>query len=84
MIPLIHRIVAPSFRQVASNIKALLARGWVVCNSILIDNPDVQRNMARVQYAEGRVAAVAVLEASTASVAAGPEAPMTLALVKHW
>ena len=82
--PLIHRMVAPSFRQVASNIKALSAKGWVECNSILIDNPYVQRDAARTQYAQGRAATAAALEAPTASAAVVPEAPMTLALVKHW
>jgi hypothetical protein len=83
VMPLIHRTVAPSFCRVDSNIKALRARGWVECNSILMDHPEVRRNAARIKAAEDRAASAAAsaspieLEAPTASAAVGPEAPTT-------
>ena len=73
MISLIHRMVAPSFRQVESNIKALQIRGWFECNSVLMDHLDVQRNTERMEVAEGIVASTAALETPTALAAVGPE-----------
>ena len=44
ILPLIHRTIAPSFRCVESNKKALRARGWLECNWVLMDHPEVVRN----------------------------------------
>ena len=49
-----NHTVALWFHRFESNIKVLQARGWVGCNSILMDHPDVQRNAARIKAAEDR------------------------------
>ena len=72
VMPLVHRTVAPSFRRVESNIKALRVRGWVECNLVLMDHPDVQRNAARIKAVEDRAASAAALEAPTALATVGP------------
>ena len=72
VMPLVHRTVAPSFRRVESNIKALRARGWVECNSVLMDHPDVRRNAAMIKATEDKVASAAALEAPTALATVGP------------
>ena len=44
VLPLVHRATAPSFRAVASNVRAMWDRGWIDCNYALLNHPELQKN----------------------------------------
>ena len=61
VIPLIHHMFTPLFHQVYSNINTLWTMDWVVCNSVLMDHPEVQRNGTRITAVKDRATHVAAL-----------------------